>query len=360
MRYFHLFQKSKYGVGLRKGAVYNFLKVKYNFISAKISEKSTMYPVLVLQSTLRCNLSCPFCLVTNKHPQNWREYECTPDKYSKILNHKLSKKCIFSVISGGEPLLNEHIDELISITVKNKILPGMTTNGLLLEKKIETLLAAGLCDLQVSIYDNTKSRLEKILPLISPLIAMNCSYVLLKSKIEFSRHNNFEEILELISMVFNSGCALLKFNICVPFLEGAFYNDSETIFEGSAVYDKLIKACKAAFPQIRFDGYLSDKKILFGNKFTVYFPPPAGRGHNRRMCRLPWSSFIVDSNGNLGVCCNMLPNTEERYGNIFNRPELINEGHTLKVRKSLLNNDGPLPSQCIKCANLAGVYGSVL
>jgi hypothetical protein len=56
----------------------------------------------------------------------------------------------------------------------------------------------------------------------------------------------------------------------------------------------------------------------------------------------------------------MLPDARGAYGNLFTTPELINRGPALEVRKSLLNHELPLPAPCVKCANLAGVYGSVL
>ncbi len=95
----------------------------------------------------RCNLSCTYC----------NEY----DNYSKPvpLDTMLDRvellgrlKTGVITLSGGEPLLHPHLDDVIRGIRKNATLAGMITNGYLLTpERIELLNDAGLDYLQISI-----------------------------------------------------------------------------------------------------------------------------------------------------------------------------------------------------------------
>ncbi|MEE9241182.1 MAG: adenosyl-hopene transferase HpnH [bacterium] len=91
------------------------------------------YPlVLMLEPLFRCNLACPGCGKI--------------DYPGEILNMRLSvsdcvtaaRECGAPVISipGGEPLLHNEIDEIVSQLVRLRKFVYLCTNGLLLEKKM--------------------------------------------------------------------------------------------------------------------------------------------------------------------------------------------------------------------------------
>ncbi len=113
---------------------------------------SRRHPVLAhLIPIRRCNLSCAYC----------NEY----DTFSKpvpleVLYQRVDRLAALGTtivtISGGEPLLHPHLEEVIRRVRKHGILAGMITNGYLLTpQRIEWLNRAGLDHLQISI-DNLR------------------------------------------------------------------------------------------------------------------------------------------------------------------------------------------------------------
>jgi organic radical activating enzyme len=356
-RYFDLLKKANYGLHLRHGAVLNYLKLHLGGLKSKIGG-GDIHPVLVfINAVRRCNLNCHFC-ISGKFPStNWEDYELTIEKFKNILKLDIVKKAlVFCFTGGGEPLLNADLTEIIKICRKNKYIAGVISNGLLLsEQKAMELNKAGLCDMQVSIYDNTKDKLAIILPKASHLLSIHSSYVLVKTKLYASQKDNFNELIDIIKMSRESGCKSFKINICEP---DVFTNDnSETIGKDDVcVYHEFISIAKKQLVDIEFRGY-SCNKIMPTNKFTVFLPSPIISDNNNRLCRLPWSLLPLDANGNTVICCKFYPLfnkiDEGEVYNMFHDGEeyCINSKKAIDIRTSMLNKNIPLESECINCCH---------
>ena len=99
---------------------------------------------LRISVTERCNLKCFFC-----HREGVTEYshkEMTPEEIARItkitVNHGVSKV----KLTGGEPLIREDIDKIVRQLSQIKGINdlAMTTNGVLLAEKAESLKHSGL------------------------------------------------------------------------------------------------------------------------------------------------------------------------------------------------------------------------
>ncbi|HEY2039535.1 MAG TPA: radical SAM protein [Edaphobacter sp.] len=109
---------------------------------------STGHPYMAQIVPLRrCNLSCTYC----------NEYDdfsdpVPLDEMLRRIDHLGRLGTSVITISGGEPLLNPHIDEIIARIRKNGAIAGMITNGyLLMPDRIQRLNKAGLDHMQISI-----------------------------------------------------------------------------------------------------------------------------------------------------------------------------------------------------------------
>jgi hopanoid biosynthesis associated radical SAM protein HpnH len=103
------------------------------YLAAKKLSRQDKFPlVLMLEPTHQCNLRCAGC-------GRIREYGSTLDRGLSV------EECLSSVeeagtpivaVTGGEPLLHPHIDEIVRGIVGGKRFVYLCTNGLLLEESL--------------------------------------------------------------------------------------------------------------------------------------------------------------------------------------------------------------------------------
>ena len=340
-QYYSLLKSSRFGLDLSPLAVFNYLIYTCTKPSEKISLRCTP-PLVTVYVTRRCNLKCSFCLESKLlQNSNFQEHELTTSKYYEILKHPLIKKSLLINFCGGEPLLNENICELISITKKHKKLSCLVTNGILLKDNWNDLLKAGIDDIQVSIYNNTFNTFGDSLKLINKQKKLNASYVLLRSDL----HNNPQIIEEVVDFISYSGFKSLKFNLC-----------SSSKFNN--FIDELIK-------ENDLDKYekLKNNILKKYKNIKIFFPQiPLSNTKRTKKCKLPWSVLQVDAKGHYGICCVYNPDV---YGkdNILKDDweHIINSNEFCTWRKLLLSKEESiLPIECKKCYHLIGSYSSNL
>ena len=113
---------------------------------------STRHPVLAhLIPIRRCNLSCTYCNEFDNvsAPVTLHEMQHRVDLLAKL-------GVSIITLSGGEPLLHPHLEEIVRHVRQRHVLSGLITNGYLLTpQRIEHLNRAGLDHLQISI-DNVR------------------------------------------------------------------------------------------------------------------------------------------------------------------------------------------------------------
>jgi len=352
-RYWNLLKKSNFGISIRKKAIINYIKIKLGYISEEIGYKSTYPAIVQMYSLRRCNLRCSFCdLGHSGPPSDWEKYELTPSKFKKILSLDILKRALVICFTGGEPLLNKDMPELMKIAKENKYIVGMITNGLLLGERLEEIKNIGISDIQLSVYKNTKEILQKILPNVSRYFPLNASYVLPKSQLVNGKNDNFKELVDTIKMCMANGCASFKFNICHP--NGSASDLTETIFENDQLYNDFVEICKNGLPDVNFVGYNTKKKKMPSRKFTVFLPYPILHNSSYRNCSQPWTLFPISTNGDCGLCCGSF------LGNIFDDPNVINNEKAKAIRRCIIDHSLPLEKECLNCIFRNGSYSSNL
>ena len=87
-----------------------------------------------IEITNTCNLNCSFCIKDNRMKK-----EMIIDEFETVLK-KLDKYTDYIYLHvKGEPLIHNKLDEILSLTNKYKKYVNITTNGVLLKKKINIL-----------------------------------------------------------------------------------------------------------------------------------------------------------------------------------------------------------------------------
>lgn len=109
---------------------------------------STKHPILAhIIPMRRCNLACEYCNEYDDH---------SPPVEIEVMNQRIDRLAKLGTavvtISGGEPLMHPELEGVIRRIRKRGMLAGLITNGYLLtRKRIESLNAAGLQHVQISI-----------------------------------------------------------------------------------------------------------------------------------------------------------------------------------------------------------------
>ena len=113
---------------------------------------SRAHPVLAhIIPVRRCNLACAYCNEYDDHSD-----PIHTDVMLKRVDLLADLGTAVITISGGEPLLHPELELLISRMRERRMIAGMISNGYLMSRKrIQSLNAAGLDHLQISI-DNIK------------------------------------------------------------------------------------------------------------------------------------------------------------------------------------------------------------
>lgn len=104
-------------------------------IKGRLANKNI--PVFVtLCVTNRCNLRCKYCY-EDYYDRNHREF--TTEEITSLIDEFYSMGTRYISINGGEALLRKDIEVIIDKVVEKNILCHLSTNGLLVPKKIHTL-----------------------------------------------------------------------------------------------------------------------------------------------------------------------------------------------------------------------------
>jgi MoaA/NifB/PqqE/SkfB family radical SAM enzyme len=102
---------------------------------------------LAVEVTRRCNLSCNHCFV--RPDQN----QPSLNEITEVIQQAGKLNCQKLIITGGEPLLRQDIDQIIAAATSQGILVDLNSNFYnLTGARIKTLKAAGLQEASVSLY----------------------------------------------------------------------------------------------------------------------------------------------------------------------------------------------------------------
>ncbi|NUE03978.1 TIGR04347 family pseudo-SAM/SPASM protein [Halorubraceae archaeon YAN] len=117
---------------------------------SQISEKKQQRPVVVWNTTKRCNLYCSHCYATADTDGLPNELSTTEGK--QLIDQLAEFGVPVLLFSGGEPLIREDLVELVSYAADSGIRPVLSTNGTLLtESKATALREAGLAYAGISV-----------------------------------------------------------------------------------------------------------------------------------------------------------------------------------------------------------------
>ena len=111
-------------------------------------------PVFVATITDECNLRCSTCLYVLRNPGKFTRRYLDPDKYCGILERYSKKKAAEIIfLTGGEPLLHPQFDEIVDISRMFNASVKTSTNGILVQDRLFSLVKLDYVNVSVDSYD---------------------------------------------------------------------------------------------------------------------------------------------------------------------------------------------------------------
>lgn len=140
-------------IGISKlycGAVEGSDKLRYGHATPKGRPLSDRKPIVVWNTTRRCNLKCAHCYA---HAGSRAEAdELTTGEARALLDDIAAMRCPVVLFSGGEPLLREDVIELAGYARDRGLRVGFSTNGTLIDSAMARRLAdAGAAYIGISL-----------------------------------------------------------------------------------------------------------------------------------------------------------------------------------------------------------------
>ncbi len=136
------------------------LKIRMNILFGRVnSERSIFSPTSVsIMPTQRCNLQCKFCYIWGSRvdrielSRELKQTELTLEQWYNVISQleQCRPKPLIQII-GGEPLLWEHISELMSSLKSKGFIVDLVSNGVLADKFIPELVELKIDRIRFSI-----------------------------------------------------------------------------------------------------------------------------------------------------------------------------------------------------------------
>jgi pyruvate-formate lyase-activating enzyme len=317
--------------------VWNYVKYRCLTRQAMTSIRRCTPQIAHLVVTKRCNLNCGYCVAghfVNKQGMEWRESEATLGKVRRLFSNPLLENCLLVDLQGGEPLMVDELEAIVSYLVERGNIVNLSTNGLLLADRIAGLQRAGISRINVSLYDANRETMERDLSKINQVFPVHMSLVLLRSQVEKDQ----DELLRAARFVRAAGCRSLRFWIYRPM--GLDPRPDEIIDDALPAYLEFRRRIDDALP-----GY-------------CLWPAAIQKGTFRKLCPQLWQRISCDVEGNMGICCGSDMMLQGPNSNLFGgEPDLVFNHPTLVTMRRQLLEPGADPPDICKTCNLLGEPG---
>ena len=340
-----------------KNRLRNIVYNEYEIFNRKTELKT--YPrVLEVTLTTNCNLKCKMC--NSIKYEKWQLPEKSKNEIIELMPYIERINWL-----GGEVFLYKDFEQLLDEAHKYNIQQIISTNGLLLNKKIiEKLLKADV-DLSISIDGITKEIYEKIRiggsfdKLLENINLVNNlkSKIKTRSKIRMCSvvlKDNYDQIVDFVEFAHKHNFDYITITPETNYMETGIFNNKTDLFskykktiELAEKYNIEIENCLPKSPtnvEIKEEKDIV-KKCVCVNK-TEYYKNIVSIHNNQLIndklkyfCYSPWQKIFVDALGFVKVNCNCGGNLV--IGDIEKNSikEIWNSDKIRILREKMINGD---------------------
>ena len=179
-----------------------------------------MYSRVYVEITNQCNRACSFCPGTKRSPKfmTMEEFQCITEKLKGV-----TKYLYLHVM--GEPLVHPKLCDFIRYASEQGFFVAVTTNGTLLQKRKEELIASGIYKINISLHSFEEGN-----------TAEQEAYV--KACISFADESSKAGILTILRL-WNEGTDAGKNDCTIQLLEEHFREEWNRTARGARIRPKL-------------------------------------------------------------------------------------------------------------------------
>ncbi|MCB0719288.1 MAG: GTP 3',8-cyclase MoaA [Bacteroidetes bacterium] len=257
---------------------------------------------LRISLTERCNLRCQYCMPEEGVALSPRDHILTFEEIVRLARHFVAAGVTKIRLTGGEPLVRKNVEELVDAigAIDGLETLAITTNGLLLPKKLDRLVAGGVNLVNISLDSLQTERFRRIarrdgLDIVRRAIDLALEAgVRTKVNCVVMKGVNDDELVDFVSLTQNLPIEV-RFIEFMPFA-GNMWNDAEFM-----PFDAMMERIRVTYPGLR---RLEDGPNDTSKAFAV--PGFAGRvgfitSMTQEFCST-CNRLRITADGNLKVC----------------------------------------------------------
>ncbi|MDD2482696.1 MAG: radical SAM protein [Candidatus Shapirobacteria bacterium] len=325
--------------------------------------------------TERCNFNCPMCHVVTSRLKNMNELSLPDLKkfFDNIAPYSPSVS-----LAGGEPLMHPEIIDIIKYLDQKRIVKGLVTNGMLLEKMAADLINSGLDFLAISLdgpdeatqYQRglVKDSFPQIIKGIKKIIELRGKNtfpnIRIATVISKSNIANFDKIYEVIKDLGVDEWSIshhfyfydkirkqqLKFSQKTKFgndVWGEYNGTKKVLFNAK---ERLTISQKLKETQALINSNKSKVKITMPNSMDIKNFYTGAIPKKESICTSPFNQVFLRGNGDIEMCHGYI------LGNIKENSllDIWHNKKTIRFQKYIQKNK--IIPACFRCCSLNPIF----
>ena len=259
---------------------------------------------LLAENTYRCPLHCAFCYNPTDYADHTKN-ELNTDEWIKVLRDARKMGALQLGISGGEPLLRDDIEDIVTEANQLGYYSNLITSGVgLTEKRIDAFKAGGLDHIQLSMHDITEE--------ISNFVTDTKTFKLKQKVAAMIKDRGYPMVLNVVIHRYNIGH--IKEILEMAEKLGADYVElANTQYYGwSLINRNQLMHTKEQIDEA--EKITNEFREYIGNKMKIFFVVPDYYAERPKKCMNGWGEvfMIVTANGDVLPChsARVLPNID--------------------------------------------------
>jgi pyrroloquinoline quinone biosynthesis protein E len=273
-----------------------------NGVEANITQTQPLW--LLAEITYRCPLHCAFCYNPTDYADHTKN-ELNTDEWVKVLRDARKMGALQLGISGGEPLLRDDIEDIVTEANQLGYYSNLITSGVgLTEKRIDAFKAGGLDHIQLSMHDITEE--------ISNFVTDTKTFKLKQKVAAMIKDRGYPMVLNVVIHRYNIGH--IKEILEMAEKLGADYVElANTQYYGwSLINRNQLMPTKEQIDEA--EKITNEFREYIGNKMKIFFVVPDYYAERPKKCMNGWGEvfMIVTANGDVLPChsARVLPNID--------------------------------------------------